>query len=91
MGTATSLGGRHNPRQNIAKKSLGGKRYQRRSALHRSGNQRRSPAVYEEVREKFMKKLSEKKSEKALGKTATGQPGETIDTEPNKPDMTGHQ
>jgi hypothetical protein len=36
-----------------------------------------------------MKKLSEKNSDKALGKTATGQPGETIDTEPTKPDLTG--
>lgn len=87
-GTATSFGGRHNPRRSTAK-YLAGKRLQRRSSLQRSGNQKRSPGVYEEVKEKFMKKLSEKKSEKGLGKTATGQQGETIDTEPTNQELTG--
>lgn len=87
-GTATSFGGRHNPRRSTAK-YLAGKRLQRRSSLQRSGNQKRSPGVYEEVKEKFMKKLSEKKSEKVLGKTATGQQGETIDTEPTNQELTG--
>lgn len=87
-GTATSFGGRHNPRRSTAK-FLAGKRLQRRSSLQRSGNQRRQPGIYEDVREKVMRKLSEKRSEKALGKTATGQPGETIDTEPMNQELTG--
>lgn len=87
-GTATSFGGRHNPRRSTAK-YLAGKRLRTRASLQASGNQRRRPGVYEEVKEKFMKKLSEKKSEKALGKTATGQPGETIDTEPTNQELTG--
>ena len=87
-GTATSFGGRHNPRRSTAK-YLAGKRLQKRASLQRSGNQRRQPGIYEEIKEKFMKKLSEKKSEKALGKTATGQQGETIDTEPNNQELTG--
>jgi hypothetical protein len=87
-GTATSFGGRHNPRRSTAK-YLAGRRLKTRASLQASGNQRRRPGVYEEIKEKFMKKLSEKKSEKALGKTATGQPGETIDTEPTNQELTG--
>jgi hypothetical protein len=87
-GTATSFGGRHNPRRSTAK-YLAGKRLKTRVSLQASGNQRRRPGVYEEVREKIIKKLSEKNSEKALGKTATGQPGETINTEPTNQELTG--
>jgi hypothetical protein len=87
-GTATSFGGRHNPRRSAAK-YLAGKRLKTRASLQASGNQRRKPGVYEEVKEKFLKKLSEKQSEKALGKTATGQQGETIDIEPTNQELTG--
>jgi hypothetical protein len=88
IGTATSFGGRHNPRRSTAK-YLAGKRLRTRASLQASGNQRRRPGVYEEIKEKFMKKLSEKQSEKALGKTATGQQGETIDVEPKNQELTG--
>lgn len=87
-GTATSFGGRHNPRRSTAK-YLAGKRLKTRASLQASGNQRRKPGIYEEIKEKFLKKLSEKQSEKALGKTATGQQGETIDTEPTNQELTG--
>jgi hypothetical protein len=87
-GTATSFGGRHNPRRSTAK-YLAGKRLKTRASLQASGNQRRKPGIYEEIKQKFLKKLSEKQSEKALGKTATGQQGETIDTEPTNQELTG--
>ena len=87
-GTATSFGGRHNPRRSTAK-YLAGKRLKTRASLQRSGNQRRRPGIYEEIKEKITKKLSEKNSEKALGKTATGKPGETINTEPTNQELTG--
>jgi hypothetical protein len=89
----TQLGMRHSPKKNISKRSLG--------ALEKrnwGGNQRRRPSSYsedfsyfaEEATKKVMKKLSEKKnSEKSLGKTATGQPGDTIDIEPDKTELTG--
>ena len=66
-----------------------------RSGAQRQGNQKGANRYEEfsyyaeEATKKVMKKLSEKNSDKALGKTATGQPGETIDTEPTKPDLTG--
>jgi hypothetical protein len=41
----------------------------------------------EQATKKVMKKMNEKNSEKALGQTATGKPGEIIDTEPSKPDL----
>lgn len=90
VGTATGFGGRHNPRQTLAKKGLAGKRLQRRASLQRSGNQRRSPAIYEEMNKKVLKKVMEKKSEMALGKTATGKPGETIDTKPEQLPVSGY-
>lgn len=88
-GTATSFGGRHKPRRSTAK-FLAGKRLQRRAALQRSGNQKRAPGIYEEVRDRAFKKINEKKKEMSLGgKTATGKPSETINTEPDKPELTG--
>lgn len=90
MGTATSFGGRHNPRQTLAKKGLAGKGLRKRSSLQRAGNQRRSPGIYEEATKKALKKVMEKKSEMALGKTATGKPGETIDTKPEQLPVSGY-
>lgn len=90
MGTATGFGGRHNPRKSMAKTTLGGKDLQTRAALQRSGNQRRSPTIYEEATKKALKKVMEKKSEMALGKTATGKPGETIDTKPEQLPVSGY-
>lgn len=75
--------------------SLGGRSQMGRSGAQRQGNQKGANRYEEfsyyaeEATKKVMKKLSEKNSDKALGKTATGQPGETIDTEPTKPDLTG--
>jgi hypothetical protein len=80
MGTATPLGGRHNPREHIAKKGLAGKRLQRRVSLQRSGNQRRSPGIYEESKDK--------KKEKMTGKTDTGKGSEVVDLQPQKPELT---
>lgn len=90
MGTATGFGGKHKPRQTLAKKGLAGKGLQRRSSLQRSGNQKRSPTIYEEATKKALKKVMEKKSEMALGKTATGKPGETIDTKPEQLPVSGY-
>lgn len=89
MGTATGFGGKHNPRKSMSKTTLGGKDLQTRAALQRAGNQKRT-GVYEEATKKALKKVMEKKSEMALGKTATGQPGETIDTKPQQLPVSGY-
>lgn len=90
LGTATGLGGRHNPRKSFPKNSLAGGRYKRRASLQRSGNQKRSPGIYEESHAKAMKKITEKKNEKVAGRTDTGKPSDPVNTEPNKPEMTGY-
>jgi hypothetical protein len=74
--------------------SLGGKGQMSRSSAQRQGNQNKNryeefSYFAEQATKKVMKKLSEKNSEKALGKTATGKPGDIIDTEPEKPELTG--
>lgn len=89
-GTATSFGGRHNPRKSFAKNSLAGGRYKRRAALQASGNQKRRPGIYEEARMKAMKKIAEKKNEMATGKTDTGKRSDFINVDPDTPGMTGY-
>lgn len=89
----TSLGGTHaggmkKAGPNINKAGAG---LQQRAGAQRSGNQSRSPQVYaEEATKKVLKKLKEKKGEQPLGKTATGQPGDTIETQPTKPELVGY-
>jgi len=90
MGTATAFGGKHNPRKSMAKNSLAGKKLMQRTSLQRSGNQKRSPGIYEEMNKKVLKKVMEKKSEIALGKTATGKSSETIDTKPQQLPVSGY-
>jgi hypothetical protein len=91
--TTTGLGGTHaggmkKSAPNINKAGAGLKQ---RAGAERSGNQRRNPAMYaEEATKKVLKKLREKKGEQPLGKTATGQAGETITTEPTKPELVGY-
>ena len=91
--TTTGLGGTHaggikKSSPNINKAGAG---LQQRSGAQRSGNQRRNPAVYaEEATKKVLKKLKEKKGEQSLGKTSTGQLGDTIDTQPTKPELVGY-
>ena len=91
--TTTGLGGTHaggikKSGPNINKAGAG---LQQRAGAQRGGNQRRSPAMYaEEATKKVLKKLKEKKGEQPLGKTATGQAGETITTEPSKPELVGY-
>jgi hypothetical protein len=91
--TTTGLGGTHasgmkKTGPNINKAGAG---LQQRAGAQRGGNQRRSPAMYaEEATKKVLKKLKEKKGEQPLGKTATGQAGDTITTEPSKPELVGY-
>ena len=91
--TTTGLGGTHaggmkKTGPNINKAGAG---LQQRAGAQRSGNQRRNPAMYaEEATKKVLKKLKEKKGEQPLGKTATGQPGDTIETQPTKPELVGY-
>jgi len=91
--TTTGLGGTHaggvkKSSPNINKAGAG---LQQRAGAQRSGNQSRSPEVYaEEATKKVLKKLKEKKGEQPLGKTATGQPGDTIETQPTKPELVGY-
>jgi hypothetical protein len=91
--TTTGLGGTHaggmkKAGPNINKAGAG---LQQRAGAQRSGNQSRSPEVYaEEATKKVLKKLKEKKGEQPLGKTATGQPGDTIETQPTKPELVGY-
>jgi hypothetical protein len=75
--------------------SLGGSGLSGRSHAERQGNQKGANRYEEfsfyaeEATKKVIKKISEKNNEKALGKTATGQQGDSIDIEPTKPDLTG--
>ena len=91
--TTTGLGGTHaggikKSGPNINKAGAG---LQQRAGAERNGNQRRNPAMYaEEATKKVLKKLKEKKGEQPLGKTSTGQPGDTITTEPTKPELVGY-
>jgi hypothetical protein len=89
---ASQFGKRQNRKKHPYKETLGALEKRRWG-----GNQSRTPSSYtedydhlaEEATKKVMKKISEKKSERMLGKTATGKPGNTIDTEPVKPELTG--
>lgn len=89
----TAIGGTHAGRikktyPNINKAGEG---LQQRSGSQKAGNQQRTPGMYtEEATKKVLKKVMEKKKEMSLGKTATGQPGETITTEPTKPELVGY-
>ena len=93
----TSIGAnrRNDKRTSFPSTSLGGSGLSGRSHAERQGNQKGANRYEEfsfyaeEATKKVIKKISEKNNEKALGKTATGQPGDTIDTEPTKPDLTG--
>jgi hypothetical protein len=70
----SQFGMRHNPRQHPIKKTLGALEKRRWG-----GNQRRTPASYnEEVKDKFKEKVAAKRA----GKTATGQPAEVFNPEP---------
>lgn len=83
---ASQFGRRHNPKKHSFKSTLGA--VEKRNW---GGNQKRSPATYaEEATKKVIKKLSEKDSERPLGRTATGQDGEMINTKPIKPELTGY-
>jgi hypothetical protein len=89
-------------RTSFAYTSLGGQDQKARASAQRQGNQKMSNryeevdnkskcAMYaEEATKKVMKKLKEKKGEQPAGKTATGQPGDIVDTEPSKPELTGY-
>lgn len=74
--------------------SLGGNKLTTRASAQRQGNQNKNryesfDYFAEEATKKVMKKLAEKDSKKDLGKTATGKPGDIIDTEPTKSELTG--
>jgi hypothetical protein len=82
--------------------SLGGDKQKVRASAQRQGNQKMANryeeidykskcAMYaEEATKKVMKKLKEKKGEQPAGKTATGQPGDIVDTAPEKQELTGY-
>lgn len=86
---------RSSKKTSFAYTSLGGRKLSGRAGAQRQGNQKGAnryeefSLCAEEATKKVMKKMTEKNNEKALGKTATGQQGDTIDTEPTKPDLTG--
>jgi hypothetical protein len=91
--TTTGLGGTHagSMKKTGPNINKGGAGLRQRAGAERSGNQRRNPAMYaEEATKKVLKKLKEKKGEQPLGKTSTGQPGDTIDTQPTKPELVGY-
>jgi hypothetical protein len=86
--TTTAFGGRHRPRKNSAASDLAGGGGRNRARQEASGNQHRSVATYtEEAARIVKKKISEKKGEQPLGKTLTNQPGDSIDTSPEKPEL----
>lgn len=69
--------------------SLG--KLENRGAAQRQGNQKLAGRyTSEEVTKKALKKVMEKKSEMALGKTATGQQGAVIDTKPQQLPVSGY-
>jgi hypothetical protein len=82
----SQFGAKHHPSKNTHKRTLG--------ALEKrnwGGNQKRKPSTYaEEATKKAFKKLSEKESVRPLGRTATGQAGDVIDTKPTKSELTGY-
>ena len=85
--TTTAFGGTHNPRKTAAGR-LAGDGGRIRAGQEASGNQHRSVATYtEEATRIVKKKISEKKGEQPLGRTLTNQPGDSIDTSPEKPEL----
>jgi len=74
--------------------SLGGAALKSRANAHRQGNQkgqnRYESFELQEVRKVALKKVNEKKNEVAIGSTDTGKAGETINTEPQKSELTGY-
>lgn len=93
IGTATAIGAnrRRKKRTSFAYTSLGGSAYAARASGHRQGNQKGAGRyTMEEATRKVIKKMNEKKSEVPLGSTSTKKRGETIDVEPNQPELTGY-
>ena len=80
----SQFGMRHNPRKHPVKQTLG--------ALEKrnwGGNQKRTPGTYnEELKDKFSKKVAEKRQAQRAGKTATGQPAEVFNPEPELRSLT---
>ena len=77
----SQFGSKHNPRKHPIRQTLG--------ALEKrkwGGNQARSPATYNEevIKDKFSKKVAEKRA----GKTATGQPAEVFNPDPELRSLT---
>lgn len=87
IGTATPLGSapRRTPPQRFSKTSLGGTDLKRRVGAQKSGNQLRTPSIYEEA----VKKVKEKMM-KNPGKTDTGQAANSVNTQPEHKMMTGY-
>jgi hypothetical protein len=86
--TTTSIGGTHRPKTTFPNSNKAGGGLVQRSSAQRSGNQGRTVATYtEEATRIVKKKISEKKGEQPLGKTLTNQPGDSIDTSPEKPEL----
>lgn len=93
---------RKSKRTSFAYTSLGGQDQKARASAQRQGNQKMSNryeeidykgkcSMYaEEATKKVMKKLKEKKGEQPAGRTATGQPGDFVDTAPDKAELTGY-
>lgn len=88
MGTATAIGSapRRTPPKKFSKTSLGGTDLKRRIGAQKSGNQMRTPNIYEDI----VKTTKEKLEKKNPGKTDTGKSAEKIDTEPKNQQMTGY-
>lgn len=90
IGTATPLGKapRRNPPKKFSKTSLGGTDLKRRVGAQKSGNQMRTPNIYEAMIEKVKEKMKDEK--KNPGKTDTGKIAEPVDTEPKQKMLTGY-
>jgi len=67
-------------------RGLGGQGLQKRSSIHKFGNQKRTKGIYTEARNIAMKKVKDKKN----GKTDTGQQPESIDMDPEMKPMNGN-
>lgn len=87
IGTATALGSapRRTPPKKFSKTSLGGSDLKRRVGAQKSGNQLRTPTIYEAVVNKVKEKMK-----KNRGKTDTGQAADLVNTQPDHKMMTGY-
>ena len=88
--SGTPIGSTRKPKAHPAFNSLGGDGLTNRAGKQKTGNQHRSPAIYEEATKKALKKVMDKKDEVSRGKTDTGQKANAIDTEPTKPELVGY-